>query len=333
MSRTWISPMRRRAIAALLIIIATAPMARAQAYVPAKGEGAVSFLYQDIFVKNHYFGSTAVDNGQITSQLLVLDVGYGITDKLAVSAGIPWVAARYDGTKPHPIAWNNPTPSPLDDGTYHSTFQDFRFDVRYNVTRRGVALTPFVTTTIPSHDYTYFAHAAPGLRLREMQFGVAAARLLDNLVPGLFVQARYGYAVAQKPVAFAHNRSVVDFEVGYFVTPRLRVLALTTGQRAHGGIDLTAASRAELGALFEHHDQIARVNFLNQGAGVSYSLSEKIDVYGSLLRTMSERNGHAIAHGVSAGVSWSFSTRRAGDRAIANADRSLAKCLCEKRAS
>ena len=333
MSRTWRCRMLRAAIAAPVIVATCAPMARAQAYLPAKGEGAVSFLYQDVFVKNHYFGPTPVDNGQITSQMLVLDVNYGITDKLAVSVGIPWIAARYNGTKPHPIAWNNSTPTPLDDGTYHSTFQDFRFDVRYNITRRGVALTPFVTTTVPSHDYTYFAHAAPGLKLREVQFGATAARLLDNVVPGLFVQGSYSYAVTQKPVDLAHNRSLANLEVGYFVTPKLRLMALTVGQRSHGGIDLTSTSRVDLGPLFQHHDQIARVNFVNQGAAVAYSLTEKFDVYGSLLRTLSERNGHAIDHALSLGLSWSYSTRRAGNRAIVSADRSLAKCLCEKGSS
>src|SRR5262245_30263442 len=195
MSRTWRCRMLRTAVAALLIVAAGAPMARAQAYVPPRGEGSVSFLYQDMFVKNHYFGPTPVDNGHITTRMVVMDVSYGITDKLAVSVGIPWIASRYVGNRPHPIAWNDSTPTPLDDGTFHSTFQDFRFDVRYNVTRRGVALTPFFATSVPSHEYVYFAHAAPGLGLREFQFGLSAARLLDNIVPGLFVQGRYGYVV------------------------------------------------------------------------------------------------------------------------------------------
>lgn len=329
MSRTWRYQTLRTAIAVPLMVLTCAPVARAQAYVPAKGEGAVSLLYQDFFVKYHYFGPTRVDNGQIASKLMVVDINYGITDKLAVGVGLPWIASRYTGSKPHPIAWNNPTPSPVDDGTYHSALQDFHFDVRYNLTKRGLALTPFISTTIPSHGYTYFAHAAPGLDLKEVQFGVSGAKLLDNVVPGLFVQARYSYAITQKPVAFAHNRSFADLEVGYFVTPKLRLMALTVGQRSHGGLDLTSSSKVDLGPLFEHHDQIARVNFVNEGAGVAYSLSEKIDLYGSLLRTVSERNGHAIDHGVSLGLSWSFSTRRAGSRAIASVDRSLAKCLCE----
>jgi hypothetical protein len=333
MSRTCRGRTLLAAIVAPLMLVTCATAARAQAYLPAKGEGTVSFMYEDMYVKYHYFGSSRVDNGQIASKMLLADINYGITDKLAVTVSLPWITARYSGTKPHPIAWNSTTPSPLDDGAYHSAVQDWRFDVRYNVTRRHVALTPFITTTIPSHDYTYFAHAAPGLDLKEVQFGVSAAKLLDSIVPGLFVQGRYSYAVTEKQVEFGHNRSLVDLEIGYFVTPRLRLLALTVGQRSHGGLDLTAASKVELGPLFEHHDQIARVNFVNQGAGVSYALSEKLDLYGSMFRTLSERNGHAVNRGLSLALSWSFSTRRAGNRAIASADRSLARCVCEKNAS
>src|SRR5262245_57350177 len=95
MSRMWKSQTLRAAIAAPLIVLTCASLARAQAFVPPKGEGTVSFLYQDLFVKYHYFGPTRTDNGSIASKMMVVDVTYGVTDKLAVSAGIPWVAAKY----------------------------------------------------------------------------------------------------------------------------------------------------------------------------------------------------------------------------------------------
>jgi hypothetical protein len=66
---------------------------------------------------------------------------------------------------------------------------------------------------------------------------------------------------------------------------------------------------------------------------VAYTLTEKIDVFGSLIHTVAQRNGHALDHGLSVGLSWSFSTKRAEDRAIASSERSLVKCLCEKSGS
>ena len=196
-----------------------------------------------------------------------------------------------------------------------------------------LALTPFIGTSVPSHEYTAFAHAAAGQDLKLLQIGMSAAKLLDTVVPGMFVQGRYAYGFSQTVLDISHNRSNADLEVGYFVTPRLRLLALATSQYTHGGIDLVPNGKVVLGNLYQYHDQVSRINFLDLGGGVTFALTDRIDVFGSLLRTVAARNGHAVDHGLSLGLSWGFSTRRAGDRAIAKADRSLAKCLCEKSAS
>jgi len=327
-------------VAVATIVAACASSAQAQAYLPPKGEGSVSVLFQDMAVTYHFLPTTQVDRGHIRGETLLVDVTYGLTDRLAVSFGIPWVASKYTGANPHPLVDSSGEipvlygANPIDDGTYHGTFQDFRFDIRYNLlTKKGLALTPFVGSITPSHDYTYFAHASPGRHLNELQVGLSAAKLLDNFVPGLFVQGRYGYGFTQQVLDISHNRSVMDVEVGYFLTPRLRLMGLSTGQLTHGGVDLTLNSRVDLGPLlFSHHDQIDRLNFLNLGGGATYALTGKIDLFGSLIHTVAQRNGHALEYGATVGVTWGFSTRRAGNRAITSTEHSLAKCVCEKSA-
>jgi hypothetical protein len=326
-------------VVAMLVTVVAAP-ARAQAWLPAKGEGSVSILYQDVFVKDHMQATTPVDYGQIYSKTMLLDVTYGVTDNLAISFAIPWTAARYDGTKAHPLAdLSGPIPvfygvQPLDDGTYHQTLSDLRFDVRYNITKKWMVLTPFIGTTTPSHDYVSFAHAAPGQKLKELQLGMSVAKVLDRIAPGLFVQGTYGYGFTQEVLDIPHNRSDFSLEFGYFVTPKLRLLALNSARITHGGIDAPPNPRVNLPPLeYLYHDQIQREDFLNVGGGASFALSEKVDLYGSLIHTAAARNGHAIDRGISLGLSWSFSTNRANDRAIANSERSLAKCLCGKSAS
>jgi hypothetical protein len=322
----------RAALCALTVpatLALAAPAARAQAWLPAKGEGSVSILFQDTLVKDHYFITTPYDRGHIQAKSLVVDVTYGLTDKIALTIGIPWVAAKYNGPFPHPLA-DFSGPNPIDNGTYHSTLQDFRFDVRYNLMKKGMVLTPFVGSVVPSHDYTYFAHSAAGRRLHELQLGVSGAKLLDSLVPGLFIQGRYSYGLTEKVLDISHNRSSMELELGYFVTPKFRLLSLGSGQLTHGGIDIPFGVTLPP-VLFAHHDQVDRLNFLNLGGGAAYSLSENVDVFGSLIHTVAARNGHAIDRGLSVGVSWSFSTARSKDRAIAsNAENSLVRCACGK---
>jgi len=337
MQRSNVRRVTSISIAVLAMLAGTAGSADAQAWLPPQGDGTVSVVFQDVLMNYHFLPTTPVDRGQIRSDSLIVDMTYGLTDNVAITVGIPWVAARYRGATPHPLVDSSgPVPvlygaNPADDGSYHAAFQDFRFDIRYNIMKRGVVLTPFVGTIVPSHNYTYFAHAATGRDLKELQLGVAAARLLDSLVSGLFVQGRYSYGFTEQVLDVSHNRSNMDLEVGYFLTPKMRLLALGTGQLTHGGIDLTLNSRVDLGPLlFSHHDQIDRVNYVNLGGGAAYSLTEAVDVFGSVLHTVAQRNGHAIDHGLTVGLSWSFSTTRGGDHAIAAGERTLGRCACQK---
>ncbi len=330
-----------RAALALTILVAATPCAYAQAFVPAQGEGSVSFLYQDLFFRYHALaGRPPLDAGHINSRSMLFDVTYGVTDKIAVSLALPLVVTKYTGRSPHPLR-DFSGPNPIDDGTWHARAQDFRFDVRYNVTRnlwnKGIVLTPYVGSILPSNDYPYFVHAGFGRNLRELQFGVSAAKLFERGIPGLLVQGRYGYGFVQQVVAdVSHNRSVGSLEVAYFATPKLRVLGQVSGQRVHGGIDFfgIAADRNRLPLeQILRHDQLSRDNMVMVGGGVSYSLTNSLDAYASLSRAVSQRNGHKLSRGVSLGLSWSFTTGRAKKQnaaVVTTAEDSLARCLCEK---
>jgi hypothetical protein len=320
---------------ALLVLLLAPGIGRAQAWLPPQGEGNLSVLYQDSFVKYHELpGVGNLDRGHVTTHTLLVDFAYGLNDKVAVSVGIPWIASKYNGSFPHTLAgipqqyWI-PTTF-IDSGAYNSAFQDFRFDVRYNVTKKGIVLTPFVGSVIPSHAYTYYGHSAVGRDLRQLQVGTLAAKTLDSLVPGLFVQGRYTYGFSEKVLGVSHDTSNMDLEIWYFVTPRMRLMALSAGQITHGGVDLTLTWKTDLGPLAPHHDQVARDNFLNVGGGAAYALTHKIDLFGSVVRTVAERNGHVLDYGLAVGLNWSFTTSHARARAIAEAERHLVKCICEK---
>jgi hypothetical protein len=303
----------------------------AQAWTPPQGEGTVSVQFQDAFVKYHLLPTVRRDRGQIRGETLMADFTYGISDKVAVSIALPFVASRYRGSTPHDPATDN--------GAFHSTFQDLRFDIRYNISRKGLVFTPFAGTIVPSHGYQYFAHSAVGRHVRELQIGTYWAKLLDPVLPGLFLQGRYSYGFAERIVDISHNRSNLDLEAGYFVKPELRVFVLGASQLTHGGVDLTGNSRPILGEiLWPHHDQIGRDNYLNVGAGAAFDLTPTVGIYGSVIRTVAGRNTHALHHALTIGMSWSFTTRGAASRASRAMPKpdceaevqTLEKCICLK---
>jgi hypothetical protein len=329
----------RSVLATLTVPIAlamSAVPARAQAWLAPRGEGTVSILFSDVLSNTHFFGTQPADAGRIRAESVVVDATYGVTDRFAFSVALPFVASEYTGNSSSPYAIPHPQPlypgvNPLDDGSYHTVAQDFRFGARYTlVKKRGFALTPFVGSLVPSHGYDTFAHAAAGRDLNELQFGVSAAKVFESL-PGVFVQASYSYGIVQQVLDISHNRSMVSAEAGYFVTPKVRVIGLGSGQITHGGIDVSPAVGLDP-IRFPVHDQISRDNFLSVGGGVAYAISKKIDLFGSVVHALAaaQRNGHQIDHGVTVGLTWSFSTRRANARAIASAEDSLARCVCEK---
>jgi hypothetical protein len=165
--------------------------AHGQAWTPAKGEGAVSMAFQDLFYKYHIATTTRVDAGRIETMVLLSDVTYGLTDKIAVDLAVPFVSSKYDGPKPHP----NTT---IDDGTFHSSFTDFRMSVRYNLTRKGAVITPYFGSVVPSHDYPFYGHSAAGERLNEVQAGAFVAKLFTKGLPGSFVSGASRMAGSRK---------------------------------------------------------------------------------------------------------------------------------------
>jgi hypothetical protein len=143
---------------------------------------------------------------------LIWHVEYGLTDRIAVHASLPFMMTRYEGPIPH---------SDYDDGTYHGAFQDFYLGVRYGVVQSpGFALAPFVEVVIPSHRYESRVQSAPGRDVRVLLVGAAVVGFLDDILPGLHFQTRISYGITQDVVDIRPNRTGIDSAIGYFVNPR-----------------------------------------------------------------------------------------------------------------
>lgn len=310
----------------LCALLATAAPTSAQVWLPPKGEGTVSVLFTSALSKDHYLPDVAYDFGHIDSNTVIFDVTYGLTDRVAVTVGLPVVMSRYRGNFPH-------RPITLDDGLWHTTSQDFRFNVRYNVMRGPLMVTPFIGTDLPSRGYEFYAHAAPGRQLKEIAGGVSAGRLFAGL--GLVLQGRYALSFSEEALDQPRRYSQASLEAAYFVTPSLRLLAMTASRIGHTGIDLYPTSGVMLPPeVFQRHDQLSRESYFNVSGGLAVSVSDTTDVFASYTTTLTGRNTHAVNRGISLGMSWSFGSQSGDDLLLARDGRrgSLVRCLCEKSA-
>jgi len=281
----------------------------AQAWVPEKGEATETLTAQEMFVEYH-LGSSGekVDTGHIRSFILFQDLDYGITGRLAVDISIPFVLSKYMGPRPHQL--------PVDNGNYHGNFQDVRINLRYNLRRRTLAITPFFSFGVPSNDYIFFAHSAAGTSQREYFFGSSFGRSFEPILSRAYMQALVGFLVPEKVQGVRALRSKVDWDTGYFVTHRLALRTVGGFQLGYSGFQVGHSLtdrgdfpiRTKSNVHFYHHDQTSRISYLNLGGGGSFALTPSLSAFAVLTTTVWGRNGHAVQLGETIGLSWSFRT-------------------------
>jgi len=292
----------------------------AQAWLPPKGDGSVSFGIQTASFDGHFdsAGHRLQRTGSSRAASLLLGLSYSFTDRFTAELSLPYVITKYTGNRAD-LTFGSPlfVPAVLDDGSSHSAFQDFHLDLHYNVLRdskrsglRDLAVTPFFSFIIPSHAYDYHGESAFGRDLREYVLGMSAGRLLSPVLRKAYVQGQYSYAFVQKPnnVTFNLNHSNVDIDLGYFLPHSLAVRGFGSWLHTHGGI-ITIEQLFANPQLFPVHDRILRASYWHLGAGTTYSVSESVDLSFSYITFLAGTNSH-FGRAITIGTTWNFSTRR-----------------------
>ena len=259
-----------------------------QAWLPPKGGGAISLTLGDYAFDGHFAADGRRDPfGGTRAESLWVEGIYALTDRIALSAGLPFVTTKLTGSFPEGVALG-----PLDDGEYYGDFQDFRLELAFGVLHGDLGVTPFVGLGVPSHEYEYVGEAVPGKALREVILGVAAGRSLSPILPRAYLHARYAYAFGETVDADVGqlDRSNLDTELGYAVASRLQVRVLARWQVTHGGLDLEDMRHHP--EFFRTHDRAARTNYFNLGAGAAFALGPSWDVYAIFIKTLAGENAH-----------------------------------------
>jgi len=258
-----------------------------------------------MFTSDHLLSSGQPQNrGPMRQHIVTAGVLYGITDRLAISAEIPYIDSKF--TLAPGLAPNaHDLESKIDDGRYRGTLQDFRVNVKYNAVRGPLMVTPFFEAVIPSHHYETFGHSAPGKYLREYHVGANLGRLLNPILPRGYFDLRYGYAFVQSLAGMNLDRNNVDLEVGYFLKPSITVRGMGAVQKTLGGVESPVSPDSP---YFPIHDRVERGQYSRIGGGVTFSLRRNLDLYVLIVSTLSGKNIQSFtAPGV--GVSWNFQTR------------------------
>ena len=298
-------------------LLTGAPAVFAQPLAPRAGEGTITVTYQNYYLTGHYsVDGRKTPNGATHSKAMAVEFDYGLTDRLTISAALPFIASKYTGPRPsYFVAGRETFPGPLDDGSYHGAIQDLRLEMRVGMKAGPVALAPLVGVVLPTHDYETVGEAVPGRNRRELQIGANAGMLLDPLLPRVYVRVRYALAAAEILRGYKAVRSTIDLEAGRPVTSWLALRGMTIWQLRH-----KAPAPAEFFDDWVIHDRFMVSSYTNIGAGATISLTPSTDVYAVGMATVSGKYGAHIARLLTVGVTWSFGGRFEGFGA-ANASR------------
>jgi hypothetical protein len=333
------------ALAIALLQLTVPPRANAQsAWLPFDGESSVSVNFQAHDYQGHYIEDGTKFEGAGPSRAFTsfFQFEYAVTDRLAVTASLPYIASKYIGShddalfvlihsKYEEIRRDNADLAerlPLDTVGYNASFQDFVFTMRYNVLEKGLTVTPVVAATVPSHDYETIGEAAPGQNRLAVMTGVNVGRLLDPLAPNAYVHLRYGYSFVQPFRGVDLDRSSAELEVGYALAPTVTIRAVGNWMETHGGIGFYQAYYDEDPLLFLEHDRLLASRHWRLGGGATVTLTDSLDLDAGFQTYLAGR-ATRYGPGLNVGLTWRFqasgvslpSTRRAPGPLAAAAQR------------
>ena len=297
---------------AALAMAAIAPLAHAQradAWVPAKGHGAVSAAYQQLYVRYHSRSDGSKDiPGTIRDRSVFLEVDYGLTDRLALDVGIAYKSNRYHG-RPHPVLPDDHDHDEpfIDDNRYHGGWADWNLGLRYQWRSDPWAITPYISYGVPARDYPTYAHSAAGLGQKRTELGVNLGHRFGPPLQNLYFQGGYGYAFMEVVDHRRVNHSILSLELGYFLTPRLTGRVTVVGQKTHNGLEFPQDYPPGVDPEQQfHHDQNLRNDYINVGAGIDYHFNDRYTGFANAGRSVWGENTHLVDYALTVGISRGF---------------------------
>ncbi len=290
--------MTRRTLLILSALAIPASSIFGQAIVLDRGQSSFGVGYQHTFVRYHVgFDGKKVDLGHIMSYAVQPVASYGVTDRLSIDADLSFAAGKYIGTLPH---------GRIDDGTFHSTLQDFHIGARMSLLTQPLFATPFIRLSIPSHHYQLEGHTATGKGKVELTSGIYFGRDLGPFLSNGFFEAMASHTFTQRTVIQSDserlNRTNGSLEVGYYLTRSLTLSAYGTGIRTHGGWTLPRPFLDEEQIL--EHDRFDKTKMIQVAGRISYDFAHGIAAYAGYITTVWARTAHEL-RGPTVGLTWS----------------------------
>lgn len=261
--------------------------------------GRISLGFQFVNSDGFLDGSGNTLPGASTeAQSLTLAVDYALTDRWMLHASIPFVRkrSRNDPGMHNPDRLVEPHPDSrfLDDGAYHGAWQDWQFGVGYRTHVLGFDLRPHAIVTWPSHDYTFFASAAVGQRLKRLRIGADASRRLGQT--NFHYSFGYSYELVEEVMDVHLDKHHFRLSGRYDFSPQFSATLFANDRRGHGKQPSDFFGRPQTTEAWYQHDRLLRHNYTFAGLGGTWRFDDKWSASASAARLIRGDSMHRVRH-------------------------------------
>jgi hypothetical protein len=287
------------------------------------------------------------------SHVIIPTIDFTPYDSIGLKLALPLIATKFTdepaSTHPHPQMYN------VDDGSMHFNVQDLNLEARYMIDIPDViTFAPHIGTSFPVTDYPTVGHAMPGRGRPQLRAGLSVGRALSEVIPGAYFHGRYQFAyvlpltengcpspcTADTPVTgerpaeteeekalakqvleqFKIHRSMIDFELGYFLFEDLSIRLTTHYEWTHDGFEygdtdavktdprtgMEDGPASDLDRIVnQNHDVLGKEEYFLLGGGLTYILMEEVFISATFLKWLGGANTHD-SDSLSVAVSYTF---------------------------
>ena len=281
--------------------------------VDAAHHGRIGLAFQSLHSSGLLLADGDNNHGAITdTRSLRLSIDYMLDHGWELHAALPYISkrSRNDGGNHNPLALDPPHPESqfLDDGDYHSTFQDLQLGVSRHLQFGRYRLEPRATLTWPTHDYAFFANAAVGQHLKKLKIGVDVTRQLAN--SNFYWSAGYDYEFVEKIMDVGLNKYHARLTAGYYFSPTWSGRVFAVMRRGQGrDSDFFGPGGFGPGCRCEYwyrHDQLSRHEYAIAGIGATWRINDRYSLSGTAGTMVWGRTVHELKEAYELELSRSF---------------------------
>jgi hypothetical protein len=278
----------------------------------ASGHGHISIGVQGARTEGVVTGTGIRFSEALTTDVrsMTLGIEYWLGEQWSLHASLPFISKRALNDpgrhRQDRLLVPHPESSFIDDGLYHSAWQDWQLGVAYHVSAGRFDISSHAVLTYPSHDYVFFASAPVGQGLKKLRIGADVSQRIGQ--SNFHYSVGYSYEFVERikdiPVGGIQYGNIntdnqyVRISAWYDFSPQLsaRVFA---NRRTGKGLDnneVNRIDRAQVTELWYQHDRLLQYNYAIAGLGSTWDFNEKWSVSASAATMVWVRVNHDMKY-------------------------------------